>query len=382
MAITDLFSASVGGVPYSGAFDVGSFDPPSVGGVNYGSPPGVPSGADLFSQAAGMGVGYGTGKGLTWATGQSPYSLDAASWFKGADTAAIDAIERAPASFDWANLAGGLVDFAANAGAGYLGSQLGTWGEGNAGSNIGGSLGGAAGGFFFGPAGSFLGSAIGSAIGGNFGPAPTVGPNGQVWLGVDDFGYLDVMGASGDNGITPDMARGFIQPALEYANQYGPFQNLPSYFQVRAGEDRMQPTIEIGNSVDDAYLAPLLNEMSLARTLAARGFMPGVTMDMLGGADPVRIFTGSNWVEPESIHQMWRGGVFTAPGGYEALDTGRVGNVIQDAIAAGVPIGEASLAQFAQGYDPAARRGDWRDPGLAALYLERGWDGPAAEAYA
>jgi len=233
----------------------------------------------------------------------------------------------------------------ANAGAGWLGSKLGTWGDGNAGSSIGGAVGGFAGSFLPVPAlGTLLGSAIGSAIGGNFGPPPTVGPNAQAWLG-NQGGRLGVMGSSGDNGLNASTMPGLLGNALNYANQFPMIGELPRHFQVRGGENRMQPTIEIGG-----FMAPMLNDQSLARAMAKRGLLnaPGI------GEDPTRIFTGTNWVEPESIHPLWAGGIHEVPNtGFLSLDTGRVGNAVPQAYARlaelGVPANDSTLRQFALG---------------------------------
>lgn len=226
---------------------------------------------------------------------------------------------------------GGMGTNLASAGAGWAGSTLGTWGEGNAGSKIGGGLGGLLG-SSLGPAGSFLGSAIGSALGGNFGPQPTVGPNMQGWLGRNAAGQLDVLGASGDNGLDASVARAALADPVNAVNAYLlrnklTLGDLPKHFQVRAGENRMEPTIEIGNSVDDAYSAPMLNSNSLLKALIGRGYIKGDLAE-LGGPDPQRIFNGVNWLEPESIAPVWSGGVFDARGGHKAFDPGRVGNAV------------------------------------------------------
>lgn len=256
------------------------------------------------------------------------------------------------------SLFGGLADMGLNVGASILGSKLGTWGGGNTGSSIGGGIGGAAG-SLLGPAGSFLGSAIGSALGGNFGPPPTRGPNLQGWLGRNAMGQLDILGASGDNGVGGDDARAAFAGPVNAVNAYlmrskQTLGDLPKYFQVRAGGDGMDPTIEIGDNVDNAFLAPMLNDNSLLKTLIGRGYLKGDLAE-LGGPDPRRIFNGTGWAEPESIHPVWRGGIFTAPSGYEAFDSGRVGNILLDAMAAGHVItnDNPALNEFAASYDPS-----------------------------
>lgn len=231
-----------------------------------------------------------------------------------------------------------------SAAGGFLGNKLGAWNN-NAGEKIGGTIGGFAGSFLPIPfLGSLMGSAIGSAIGGNFGPPPTVGPNAQAWLG-NVGGRLGVTGSSGDNGLNGSTMPGLLGNALNYANSFGPIGNLPKHFQVRAGENGMQPTIEIGNSVDDAYLAPMLSDFSLARAMASRGLINAPDI----GRDPRRIFTGANWAEPESIAAPWQGGIYTARGGHEVLDTGRVGNAMLQPM-----------------YAPDTRFG-WTDAGYGAL---------------
>lgn len=193
---------------------------------------------------------------------------------------------------------GGIGSSIANAGAGWAGSQLGTWEDGHLGSSIGGSIGGMLG-SIGGIPGTFMGSAIGSALGSNFGPNPTVGPNAQAWLGSTG-GRLGVLGASGDNGMNGSTMPGLLGNALNYANSFGPITGLPRHFQVRGGENKMDPTIELGS-----YMAPMMGDQSLARALAKRGYLnaPGI------GEDPTRIFSGGKWLEPESIHPIWRIGV-------------------------------------------------------------------------
>lgn len=205
------------------------------------------------------------------------------------------------------------------AAAGWAGSKLGTWGEGNAGSSIGGAVGGFAGSFLPVPVfGTLLGSAIGSALGGNFGPPPSVGPNSQAWLG-DQGGQLGVLGSSGDNGMTSQTMPGLLGNALSYANSFGPTTGLPKHFQVRGGENGMQPTIELGG-----YMAPMLNDQSLARALAKRGYLnaPGI------GEDPQMILSSGRWQQPESIHPRWQSGIYEMPNtGFLQLDTGRANPV-------------------------------------------------------
>ena len=193
---------------------------------------------------------------------------------------------------------------------GFAGSSLvrsGLGRDAGIGSSIGSTIGGLAG-SFGGFLGSFLGSGIGGALGSNFGPEPTVGPNGQAWLGRGQDGLLSILGASGDNGVTQEMMMQGLGPSVQNVNRFQQQGSLPSHFQVRGGENGMDPTIELG-----PYMAPVLNDMSLARAMAKRGFLAGDV-----GEDPTQIFAMGKWQEPESINPHWRAGVqemTMSPGG-------------------------------------------------------------------
>ena len=244
--------------------------------------------------------------------------------------------------FSGGNPFAGFGSSLSNAAGGFLGNKLATWNN-TPGEKTGGSLGGLLG-SGLGPAGSFMGSAIGTALGSNFGPPPTVGPNAQAWLG-NQGGRLGVMGSSGDNGLNGSTMPGLLGNALAYANQFPMMGSLPRHFQVRGGENSMEPTIEIGG-----FMAPMLNDQSLARAMARRGLLnaPGI------GEDPERIFTGTRWVERESIHPLLAGGIHEVPNtGFQSFDSGRVGNAIPQAYARlaelGVPANDSTLRQFALG---------------------------------
>ena len=256
------------------------------------------------------------------------------------------------ALFNGGNPITGGVAAAASAAGGFAGNKLASW-DNSPGEKIGGTIGGFAGSFLPIPLlGSFMGAGIGSAIGSNFGPPPTVGPNFQGWLGRNPMGQLEIAGASGDNGLTGDDARGALSDPVNAVNAYL-MQNklslgdLPKHFQVRAGGNGFEPTIELG-----PYMAPMLNSNSLLKALIGKGYVQG-DLASLGGPDPERIFNGTRWMEPESIHPLWQGGIHEVPGtGFKSLDTGRVGNAVPEAYAAltaaGSPVNDSTLALYAR----------------------------------
>lgn len=337
-ALSDAFSAR----PISDL--LGTIPGPAADPLNaiYGA------GANLAARAGGRVAGFSP-PSYEFFTPRSAGASEASGLGLGVDGAS---------GFDFAKLGNNVLNLGLNIGAGIASdAALGDMVPNNAGRSIGSGIGGFAG-SFLGPPGTFLGSSIGGIIGSYFGPKDAVGPVGHVNFG-NEGGMLTALSAGADNGLSKDsllsggqgMAARFN--AILRANG-GTLKDLPQGSMVKFGEYGADPSILFGD-----YMAPMLNENSLGKALIRRGLVSGNTdamMSALGGPDPERIFTGSRWVEPESIHPVWQGGVYDNPYGYKSLDTGRVGNIVQDAIASGVEINDYSLAEFARTYDPLATR--------------------------
>jgi len=281
----------------------------------------------------------------------------------------LGAIESAAATTAWNALFGGS---AAAGEAAAAAAGLGTASSGLAGT-------GAAAGSLFSQALPVVGQLLSMAsmlYGTGFGPNPSVGPNGQAWLGTDPWGFLDVLASSGDNGIGPDVVGRALAPGVNSFNMLmgeydARLRDLPGNFQVRAGEMGMDPTIELGK-----FMAPLLNAGSLGRTLLARGYVSDTDEDIaamlaaLGGPDPERIFSSGKWLEPESIHPIWRPGIGkVADTEFLSFDSAAASPFVQEAYAEmsrrGIPINESTLAQWAAGtYSPAGGSADYAAPGF------------------
>jgi hypothetical protein len=87
-------------------------------------------------------------------------------------------------------------------------------------SGIGSGIGAAIGSFIPIPGGTIIGSFLGSLVGGLFGPKPSVGPNGNTNLVINDNGYLGVGTTGADNGADKNVTIGVANSSVDAVNKW------------------------------------------------------------------------------------------------------------------------------------------------------------------